>query len=145
MHTDSSAKTTALAPALSLNTSNSCGLAEVHGAETLLFLVFAANVNTHRCRATASDTYTPLDCVYLTQQTSRSYLVCLPVCLPTVFSLLLLCTGLCSMWTADCSKWQLQLGGWWVRMKRVTLKWQIMKVVRLDKQQCFCLCSKCDN
>lgn len=131
-HKDSSTKTTALTPTLSLNTSNSCSLVEMHGAETLLFLMFAANMNTHRCRATASDTYTPLGSVSPMQQTSHSYLVCLPVCLPTVFSLLLFCIGLCLMWTADCSKWQLQLGGWWVRMKRV--KWQIIKVVRWDKQ-----------
>lgn len=130
MHKDSSTKTTALTPAL--NTTNSCSLVEMHGAETLLFLMCAANMNTHRCRATASDTYTPLGSLSLMQQTSHSYLVCLPACLPTVFSLLLLCIGLCLTGTADCSKWQLQLGGRWVRMKRV--KWQLIKVVRWDKQ-----------
>lgn len=82
-----------------IKSSNSCSLVEIHGAETLLFLMFAANVNTHTHRhgAAASDTYTPVACVNLTQQASRSYLVCLPVCLPTVFSLLLRCTGLCLM------------------------------------------------
>lgn len=89
-----------------------------------------AHIHTHTEIHTYTDakpqpvTHTPLGCVSLTQQTSRSYLVCLPVCLPTVFSLLLLCLGLCLMWTADCSKWptkwQMQLGGWWVKMKMVT-------------------------
>lgn len=108
-HNDSSTKQTAPTPALGLNTNNSCGLLETHGAETLLFLMFAANMSTHththrtshihRGVATASDTHTALGCVFLTRQTSRSYLDCLPVCLPTVFFfssvLLLLCLGLC--------------------------------------------------
>lgn len=56
------------APALRLNGSNSCGLVEIHGAETLLFLVFAANVSTHT-GAEPCDTHkrarphTPVVCV----------------------------------------------------------------------------------
>lgn len=75
---------------------------EMHGAETLLFGVFAANTDTHRCRLTTTDTRITLRCVSLTQQTSHSYLFCLPVCLPTVFCLLLLRIGFmwCELLTA---------------------------------------------
>lgn len=113
--------------------------------DTFVSHVCCQREHTHRQGAAASDTYTPVACVNLTQQASRSYLVCLPVCLPTVFSLLLRCTGLCLMWSADCCKWQLQLGGWWVRAEQGRAKWQITKVVRFDKQPCVCLCSKRDN
>lgn len=43
---DSSTKTTALTPALSFNTNNSCSPVEMHGAQTLLFPMFAANMST---------------------------------------------------------------------------------------------------
>lgn len=91
---------TAPAPASSLHGSNSCGLVEIHGAGTLLFLVFAANVSTH-IGPELCDTHTSVHTrthqwlVFTpTQQAGRSYLVCLPVCLPTVFSLLLRCAAL---------------------------------------------------
>lgn len=106
-------------------------IAEMHGAETLLFGVFAANTNTHRCRLTTADTCITPCCVSLTQQTSHSYLFCLPVCLPTVFCLLLLCLGF--MWcelllaTSDSCSWEDNKWGWKARDK-----WQMMYTVRWD-------------
>ncbi|KAF3699950.1 hypothetical protein EXN66_Car015637 [Channa argus] len=54
MCNNSSTKTRAHTPVSSLNSSNSCTVVEMHGAETLLFLMFAANMNTH----TGAHTYT---------------------------------------------------------------------------------------
>lgn len=95
-------------------------IVEMHGAETLLFGVFAANTDTHRCRLTTTDTCTTLRCVSLTQQTSHSYLFCFPVCLPTVSSLLLLRIGF--MWcellmaTSDTCRCE-DTWGWKARVK----------------------------
>lgn len=80
---------------------------------------------------------TPLGYVSLMHQTSHSYLVCLPVCLPTDFSLLLFCLGLCLTWTADWSKWQLQLGGW--RVSHQVTKYKSGQVGQMAMYLCLCL------
>lgn len=94
-----------------------------------MFRPIASGAHTH--------TYTSLDCAFLIQQTSHS-LVCFLVCLPTVFSLLLPCLELCLKWAVESNQRQLQLGGRWVRIKRVVPSRKVWRLVRLNKQEGVC-------